>query len=87
MSRSVLRAIQIVGGIAALGLLGFAVRSAWMEVAAVDVQFRVGVAVLAVGSLFVTLLGVIALWRQLLTEFTLSPGQAVAGRGARRRVA
>lgn len=76
MSGKALRAIQVVGGLAALLLLAHAVRSAWLEVAAVGVSFRPGVGALGVGALFLTLLGVIGVWRLLLSELGVVLGYA-----------
>jgi len=68
MRSPALRAIQFAGTAAALLLLGLAIRSAWSEVAALGVRFRPAVGVASVGSLVVTLLGVIGIWRILLRD-------------------
>jgi hypothetical protein len=60
--------IQIVGGGVALALLILTGRSAWAEVADQVLRVRLDTAALAVLSLVVTLLGVIAVWRVLLSD-------------------
>jgi hypothetical protein len=74
MRRAVFQGLQLVGVAAALALLVAASRPAWNEVAASDLRFRAGTAVLSVGSLFLTLLGVIALWRLLLADLGVTLG-------------
>jgi hypothetical protein len=78
MKRTMFRAIQLAGVAFALALLVLASRAAWSEAAAADLRFRAGTASLAVGSLFLTLLGVIALWRLLLADLGVALGYGPA---------
>ena len=61
----VARAGKVVGGIAALGILVWTVRSAWTELRSQEIGFDAGRAALATGLLAITYLGFAGLWREI----------------------
>lgn len=72
------RALQAVGGLLALAILAWTVRDAVSEFGAMDLDVRIGRALVATGLMIVAFLAAIALWRSLLAAFEARVGFGAA---------
>ncbi len=66
--RSVLKGVQVLGGVLALAILAWTVRSAWAELSTGSYDFGLGRAGLAVLGLALAYLGTVGIWKMLFAD-------------------